>query len=220
MIFPKQNISFEASEFALLTPELVLENAWGIAVVGANGSGKTTWVKALAGLMKRGNPGNEKWLYVPQSMEQFFFAETLTEQLQHLFPDGFDRNKLQSIFRQFGLDNDKLEEYPLHWLSGGERRRAALACALYFEPKHLILDEPTIGLSPKEALVVIRLLDNLQNELSNLIVVTHAMDVIRGRNFVLGFEAGKIIYQNTVDSLMNSPEMIRQFYIRSDRATH
>jgi len=54
--------------------------------------------------------------------------------------------------------------------------------------------------------------------LSSLLVVTHAMDVIQGRDFVLGFEAGKIVYQNTVESLVNSPEMINQLCIRSDRA--
>ena len=218
MFFPKQNITYALSDFSLATPEFNLENAVGIAVAGANGSGKTTWVKALAGLLKQGNPAKEAWFYVPQSMEQFFFAETLSEQLRHLFPDGFDSTKLQKIFSQFGLNTDNLAEYPLHWLSGGERRRVALACALYFEPKYLILDEPTIGLSPKEALVVIRLLDRLQEELSSLLVVTHALDVIQGRSFVLGFEAGKIVYQNTVESLVNSPEMINQLCIRSDRA--
>lgn len=218
MIFPSQNITFEASGFSLSTPELTVIETTGIAIVGANGSGKTTWVKALAGLLKQGRASQEKWLYIPQSMDQFFFAETLSQQLDYLFPNGYSQEKLVTLLTRFGLDSEKLENYPLHWLSGGERRRVALACALYLEPERLILDEPTIGLSPKEALVVIRLLNTLQNELTSLLIVTHAMDVIEGRKLVLGFQTGKIEYQDTVESLVNSPDRIRQFCIRSSRA--
>ena len=218
MLFPPQNIEFDSSGFSLRTPEIDLNPKLGIAIIGTNGSGKSTWSKSVAGLLKAGNPAAEKWFYIPQSMEQFFFAETLPEQLKYLFPEGYSVGRLNALFQQFKLEPEKMDEYPLRWLSGGERRRVALACALYIDPANLILDEPTIGLSPKEALVIKTLLDNLTATLNGLIIITHELDVIRERKQVLGFETGKIVYQGSTEELVQSKELIDRFGIRSIRA--
>ncbi|MCF7796199.1 MAG: ATP-binding cassette domain-containing protein [Lentisphaeria bacterium] len=217
MQFPAQHIPFIKSGFMLRTAEVNLDPTAGIAMVGQNGSGKSTWAKAVAGVLKTGNRTAEKWLYVPQSMEQFFFAETLAEQLGYLFPDGYDRERLGDLFAQFRLDSSKLASYPLRWLSGGERRRAALACALYLEASYLILDEPTIGLGPNEALVMLDLLNTLQARLAGLVVITHALDVINGRRFVLGFEAGGIVYQGVSEEFSKSRNLIQKFGVRTIR---
>lgn len=219
MQFPAQQFSFSSSGFTLKSGDVRLDPDAGIAIVGTNGSGKSTWAKAIAGVVKAGQKASVKWMYVPQSMEQFFFAETLAEQLHYLFPHGYDREKLRELFGEFQLDATRLEMYPLHWLSGGERRRAALACALYLAPEYLILDEPTIGLGPNEALVILALLDNLQSSLRGLLVITHALDVVNGRRFVLGFEAGEIVYQGPTEAFIQSDKLIQQFGIRRIRGT-
>ncbi len=216
--FPDQQFTFESSGFTLDTGALELEMTGGIVAVGGNGSGKSTWARGIAGLLQTANPASEPWLYVPQSMGQFFIAETLREQLDYLFPQGYDASQMAVNLEKLGLDRKFVLDYPLRWLSGGERRRTALACALYLQPRYLILDEPTIGLSPKEALWVNEYLNILQMELTGFLIISHTLDVIAHRATVLGFEAGRIIHQGPVPEFLGSPELIQRFRIRSLRA--
>ena len=174
--FPHQQIKYPSSGFVLDTPEVHLESAHDVAIVGPNGSGKSTWAKAQSGLLDNAASTQEKWFYIPQSMEQIFFAETFQGQLKYLFPDGYNDERVLDNLEKVGLDSSKILEYPIRWLSGGERRRSALALAWYMQPQYLILDEPTIGLSPKEALLVNDYLNILAAELSGFLVITHALD--------------------------------------------
>ena len=114
-----------------------------VCLVGRNGSGKSTLLKIAAGLIEpdRGTrflqPGTTL-RYLPQEPDFEGFATTLSYVEAGLAP-GDDRYQARYLLEQLGLDGS---EHPAR-LSGGEARRAAIACTLAPSPDILLLDEPT-----------------------------------------------------------------------------
>jgi energy-coupling factor transport system ATP-binding protein len=96
------------------------------------------------------------------------------------------------------LDYDRYREQSPFVLSGGEKRRVAIAGVLAMEPKYLILDEPTAGLDPRgrdEILAQIELLH--QNEGITVVLVSHSMDdVARLADRLIVINQGEIIYND------------------------
>lgn len=168
-------------------------------IFGRSGSGKTTLLQLLAGLSKPtsgsiniqryGNDGNpnrppeilspERVGIVFQFPERYFLAETVLEEVTFGWPrmkaDLALREqlalKLQFAINSVGLNTISLEEDP-HSLSGGFKRRLALAIQLVQTPDLLLLDEPLAGLDWKARADVVKLLNHLKKELT-LLVVSH-----------------------------------------------
>ena len=78
---------------------------------------------------------------------------------------------------QVGLPYDDFAHRPPLSLSGGEKRRVALAGVLAMQPEILILDEPTAGLDPRGVKDLIRILQDLHQQGTTLILITHDMDL-------------------------------------------
>ncbi|PIA33817.1 hypothetical protein AQUCO_04000114v1 [Aquilegia coerulea] len=168
-------------------------------IFGRSGSGKTTLLQLLAGLSKPtsgsiyiqrygedGNPNQspehlppERVGIVFQFPERYFLADTVLEEVTF----GWPRQKggiqfkeqlalgLQRAINSVGLNGISLDEDP-HALSGGYKRRLALAIQLVQTPDLLILDEPLAGLDWKARADVVKLLKYLKKELT-LLVVSH-----------------------------------------------
>ena len=136
-----------------------------VTIVGPNGAGKSTFIKAIAGLVtiRAGEvlfdgrditgiaPENAARLgisYVPQE-RNVFTSMTVMENLEmgaFLLSDDFSA-QIEKVFALFPRLRERRAQ-PVWQMSGGERQMVAMGRALMVEPKLLILDEPTAGLSP------------------------------------------------------------------------
>ncbi len=139
-----------------------------VSVIGPNGAGKSTLLKAIAGLLKPGkgdirldghpiggHPPREiarmGLAYVPQE-QNIFPTMSVRENLEmggYVDPKG-SRRRIDAVFDRFPVLAKK-RRHAARTLSGGERQMLAMAMALMVEPKVLLLDEPSAGLSPVAA---------------------------------------------------------------------
>jgi len=112
--------------------------------------------------------------------------------------------------------SDKLDYYP-HQLSGGQQQRVAIARALALHPDILCFDEPTSALDPELTGEVLRVIRELAEKRTTMIIVTHEMAFARAvADRVIFMDGGIIVEQGTPDEVLVSPreERTRQFLAR------
>ncbi|MBP3222942.1 MAG: ABC transporter ATP-binding protein [Actinomycetaceae bacterium] len=160
------------------------------AIIGENGVGKTTFMRALAGLVKTQSGSicidgrnvkprhlRKKVWYSPNDLSaQFFTASVAEEVMLQVIPTEDNVEKARELLKKLGLYEYK-ESHP-YALSGGQKQRLAVVCALMQERKVIIFDEPTSGL---DAINMLRLSDALTLAAQNgaaIAVVTHDSDFI------------------------------------------
>ncbi|KAI4366782.1 hypothetical protein MLD38_022610 [Melastoma candidum] len=181
------------------------EKSFGL-IFGQSGSGKTTLLQLLAGLSKptsgsvclqrytddgapKGTPHSltpEKVGIVFQFPERYFIADTILDEVTFGWPRQKSSMqlkeqlalKLQRAFSWVGLDRISLDKNPQS-LSGGYKRRLALAIQLVDVPDLLILDEPLAGLDWKARADVVKLLKYLKREVT-ILVVSHDLRELAG----------------------------------------
>jgi energy-coupling factor transport system ATP-binding protein len=186
---------------ALVDVDLTVYQGEYLGIIGRTGSGKSTLIQHLNGLLKPTSgrvlfQGQDIWSskaltrstrfqvgLVFQYPEYQLFEETVYKDISFgpknmgLDPDEIDRRVRQAA--QFvGLKDEVLESSPFE-LSGGQKRRVAIAGVIAMEPKVLVLDEPTAGLDPvgvEEILGNIRAYHEAQN--ATIIVVSHSMEEV------------------------------------------
>lgn len=179
---------------------LTIEDGEFIAVIGHTGSGKSTLVQHLNGLLKPtrgqvlvdGEDMNgegvdkrrirQKVGLVFQYPEYQLFEETVAKDIafgpknQGLSPDEIDARVRRAMAR-VQLDYAQYAERSPFELSGGQMRRVAIAGMLAMEPKTLILDEPTAGLDPMGRDSILSMIRSLHDEDGTTVVmVSHSMD--------------------------------------------
>lgn len=173
-----------------------------LAVLGVNGCGKSTLLKMLAGLLAPeqgtmeafGAPvrldrlkKEEAWKYhqrvgyVFQDSDVQLFCSSVREELafgplQKGIPADQVMEEVQHMAEGLGIEK-LLEQAPFH-LSGGEKKKAAIASALMLDPEVLILDEPTNNLDPRSQTWLLKVLRRLSGEGKTLIFATHALDLV------------------------------------------
>ena len=172
-----------------------------LAIIGRTGSGKSTLIQHLNGLLKPTSgqvlfDGQDIWEnkartravrfqvgLVFQYPEYQLFEETVYKDISFgprnmgLDEDEIDRRVRQAA-RFVGLDDPILDKSPFE-LSGGQKRRVAIAGVIAMEPRVLILDEPTAGLDPAGAA---QILDNIRTyhreKNATIILVSHSMEEV------------------------------------------
>ncbi len=188
------NYRYPDGRQALAGIKLEIQAGERLAIVGANGAGKSTLAGCLAGLrFGRGN------LQLGGKPIENYNRQALCRQIGLLFQDVADqlfcpscREEVAFGPRQLGWAKPKVaravaealhmvglggfeERVPLH-LSGGERKRLALAAVLVMQPAVLILDEPTAGLDPRSEEQLLAILTELD---STLLLISHDLFFIR-----------------------------------------
>jgi polar amino acid transport system ATP-binding protein len=124
-------------------------------------------------------------------------------------------DRAKRLLAQVGL-SDKLDNYP-HMISGGQQQRVAIARALALEPDILCFDEPTSALDPELTGEVLKVIRNLADENTTMIIVTHEMDFARDvADRVIFMDEGVIVEQGSPQEVFDNPreERTKQFLYR------
>ncbi len=205
-----------------------------LCVIGHTGSGKSTLVQHFNGLMqpssgrvvvdgadmcdkKMRRLGRQLVGMVFQYPEYQLFEETVFKDIAFgpknmgLSADEISL-RVADAMRFVGLDFDKFAEKSPFDLSGGEKRRAALAGIIAMHPKYLVLDEPMAGLDPSGRRSVLDMLVRLQKENgTGIVMVSHSMDdIARVADRVAVMNKGRLVMCDTPENIFNhSDELVK-----------
>ncbi|MCF7826693.1 MAG: ATP-binding cassette domain-containing protein [Candidatus Marinimicrobia bacterium] len=194
----------ENPDFKLDSPELTLSDEGFTCIIGKNGSGKSTFGEALAAVSS--GTDRAKWYYLPQHLDRFLFAENVCEQLSSLLSQELDKRRLMGLIEALGFsDAEGMLDFPFLLMSGGERRRMALVCVFYLEPSHLILDEPEIGVTAKENMVLLSKLHNLTARNVRLVLISHNYEFVRQSSDIICLINGEIDRVGRTQELISDP---------------
>jgi energy-coupling factor transporter ATP-binding protein EcfA2 len=206
------------------------------AIIGQNGSGKTTFAKHLCGLLKPTKEVSKIYVdsrpiedystreliqkinYVFQNPDDQIFSETVRHEIEYGLKNlGYSEEKRNSILNNvlslFGLAG-YVDMNP-KFLRRGLRCKVAIASIVAMDPDILIVDEPTTGLDYRESLEIMDLLLRLNKEEGKTIVfITHDMDlVLRYADRVIVFNEGKILLEGSPKEVFKEKEILEEAWI-------
>lgn len=126
---------------------------------------------------------------------------------------GFSKEEAKKIAKEMivkvGLDESFLSKNPFE-LSGGQKRRVAIAGILSMKPNVLIFDEPTAGLDPEGSIEMLNLFDKLSNEGTTIVIVTHDLDhVLEHTKRTIFIREGKIVKDGETLSILSDEEFLK-----------
>ena len=224
---------------ALKEINLALPTGKIIAIVGATGSGKTTLVQHLNALLlpstgeinvfeynitPKQKPSHVKGLrkkvgLVFQFPEYQLFEETVIKDVS-FGPKNFDVKEQEAeiisakCLAEVGIDKKQYQVSPLT-LSGGQKRRVAIAGILALNPQVLVLDEPTAGLDPQGSKAMMGLFEELnKTEQKSIIMVTHDMEhVLNYCDEVIVLDEGKVISYTSTEVFFQNLELLEKLKI-------
>jgi phospholipid/cholesterol/gamma-HCH transport system ATP-binding protein len=136
---------------------------------------------------------------------------------EHTHLDAGEREtRVRSMLRLVGLES-AIDKMPAD-LSGGQRKRVAIARAIVLEPKVVLYDEPTTGLDPIRSDVINELILKLQRELHVTgIIVTHDLtSAFKVGDRMVMLHDGQVVMQGTPDEFRDSPDEIVQRFLRGE----
>lgn len=209
-----------------------------IALLGANGAGKSTTLRSISGLLKpergritRGevryagqvindmSPQERVKLGLAQVLEGRHVFEQLTssENLEAACPVHLSssevKNSLDRVYTFFPRLAERCGS-AAGYLSGGEQQMLAIGRALMTQPQMLMLDEPSLGLSPmltQEIFSIVRRINQEEN-LSVLLVEQNALAALDLVSHGYLLESGRIVMHDEADAMKNNPD-IKEFYL-------
>lgn len=218
-----------------------------IALLGANGSGKSTLLRLMDGLhfATTGEVRFRGEALTESAMEDDAFAMQFRRQVGIVFqnpdvqlfnPTVFDEvafgplqmgwpreeilDRVHATLNWIGAEH--LKDRAPYRLSGGEKKRVAIASVVVLDPNVLLLDEPTSALDPRSQSQVIELLENWNDGRKTIITATHQLEIlgeISGRAVVL--QNGAVVADSTpVEVLANTELLERANLIHSHRHLH
>ena len=207
------------------------------AVIGETGSGKSTLVEHLNALLLPSEGSleildyeiraNEKQRFLKplrkdvglvfQFSEYQLFEETVIKDvafgpINFGFPPQEALKRAADALKLVGVDEDHFEVSPLE-LSGGQKRRVAIAGINACDPKVIVLDEPTAGLDPQGAKEIIELFIDLNKKQGKtLIIVSHDNEMVYNYcDDTVVLSKGKLVYHGPTDELFADKEKLKEF---------
>lgn len=229
---------------ALHDINLKIEDGELIGLIGHTGSGKSTLIQHLNGLIKPTAGGiyvngedihdrdyslkklRSKVGLVFQYPEYQLFESTVIEDVRFgpknmgLDDLKVDLNAFRAL-KQVGIGEDLLDVSPLE-LSGGQKRRVAIAGVLAMEPEVLILDEPTAGLDPEGRDEILDLIASLHRERGlTVILVSHSMeDVARYVGRLIVMNQGTVWFDGTPSEVFSRYRELEQIGLMAPQVTY
>lgn len=218
-----ENISFEVADNVLL------------GVIGHTGSGKSTLLQHLNGLLKADEGVIEiggvditkpdvamveirkRIGLVFQYPEYQLFEETVAKDVafgpKNLgLSDEEIEERVKEAIELVGLDYETIKDRSPFELSGGQKRRVAIAGVIAMRPEVLILDEPTAGLDPKAHKDILAMVEKVHKRTGNItILVSHNMaDIARLSDKVLVIDSGKMVTMGTPREVFSHREELEK----------
>lgn len=213
-----------------------------VALLGPNGAGKSTLFLHFNGILRPSSGAvvidgenvnyNKKELMkirqkvgiVFQNPDDQLFAPTVVEDvafgpMNMGLPKDEVESRVKEALSRVGMEG--FEKKPPHHLSGGQKKRVAIAGILAMKPKIMVLDEPTSGLDPKGASQILRLLYQLNKEGMTIVISTHDVDLVpiyASKVYIIS--EGKIIKQGTASEVFEDVKTIRGANLRLPRIAH
>lgn len=215
---------------ALKNVNLVVEQGQVVTLLGANGAGKTTTMKTIAGLLK------------PQKGTVEFLGENITgmrpDQLVRkgiaLVPEGRAILSTMTVLENLEMGayhrSDKdikkdieqvMEQFPIlkeredqlgGTLSGGQQQMLAIARALLFRPKLLLLDEPSMGLAPLIVADIFKMIREIKDSGTTVLLVEqNAKQALKVADYGYVMETGKIIINGQANHLLEDPRVVEAY---------
>lgn len=206
-----------------------VEDGETLAIVGFSGSGKSTILKLICGLL---TPDSGEIITSDGDIAMVFQYSALFDSLNVADNIAFalhERKELRNKYTEKQIRNivaEKLElvglkgierKYPSE-LSGGMQKRVSFARAIVTEPKTILYDEPTAGLDPISSTLIEDYIVRLKDEThAASVVVTHQMSTItRTANRVIMLYNGKVVFEGTPDEMLKQDnEYTKQFVTAS-----
>ncbi|WP_211263810.1 ATP-binding cassette domain-containing protein [Methanobrevibacter cuticularis] len=213
-----------------------------VALLGPNGAGKSTLFLHFNGILEPASGeiliDNKRLKYdrksllkvrqkigiVFQNPDDQLFAPTVEEDvafgpLNIGLSQEEAKKRVEDSLKKVGMEG--FEKKPPHHLSGGQKKRIAIAGILAMGPEVMILDEPTSGLDPKGASKILKLLYKLNDEGMTIIISTHDVDLVpiyaKKINVI---NKGKIIKEGTPHEVFDDVDIIRKANLRLPRIAH
>lgn len=233
-----KDVSFSYAEYvALNNVNLHIEKGEAVALMGANGSGKSTLLKLINGIVSptsgtyqfNGEDITHKKLQNPK------FSKVFHQKIGFVFQNSdaqlFSTNVFDEVAfgpRQMGLDEGEVEKrvmdcldllnikgfkdrQPYH-LSGGEKRKVAIACVLSLNPEILVLDEPMNGLDPRSQRWLVGFLKDLNKAGKTLITSTHNLELVQeiSSRAILFDDQHRIAADLSTNKLLMEAELLKR----------
>lgn len=212
---------------ALRDVSLHVSHGERVGLVGPNGAGKTTLFLVLAGVINpfegdvtvagcdlRASEGRKAvhqklGLVFQNSDDQLFNASVLEDVAFGPLNLGLDENEIRrrvdDALASVGLGEEFKNRLPFH-LSGGEKRRVAIAGVLAMQPQVLLLDEPSSDLDPRGRRELIEILDSLP---ITRVISAHDLDfVLQTCNRVVVFDEGRIVADGPARDILSNREIM------------
>ena len=215
---------------ALKGVSLTVKSGEFVAIMGQNGAGKTTLVKHFNGLLK---PKSGKVTvdnvettktsvatlarnvgFVFQNPDHQLFSETVEEEIAFALKNfGYQaaviEDRITWAVNLLGLT--QYRKTSPFMLSGGERKRVALASVLAWDPQILVLDEPTIGQDHQQKETLRQFIMQLQTQGKTIVIVTHDVEFVAECNpRVVLMREGKIVADGEGRNILTDPQVLEQ----------
>lgn len=227
--------NYKGNITAVKNISLHIEDGESVAFIGPNGSGKSTFLKIINGII---NPDSGKYFFngeeiTEKKLNDNIFSKSFHKKVGFVFQNSESQLFCSSVYdeiafglRQMGMPEDIVKKrvmdmlrfiqiedlkdrQPYH-LSGGEKKKVAIACVLSLNPEVLTLDEPMNGLDPKTKKFLKEIIIKLNKSGKTILCSTHDFDYIKGifkRAVVFSSEHG-IIRDGNYDNVLNDTEFL------------
>lgn len=208
---------------------LSIDEGESVAIVGYNGSGKTTFTRALTGVydasgeisfagvnIKVRGLSFDDYTIVPQERTEtnLSIAEHIASQETYdeaRIKSLLDYVSLDKLYKEHSLDTRLGKDFDGVELSGGERQRLDIARSMYKDAKLIILDEATSALDPmQESEILKKFLDISKGRTS--IIVTHRLGICKSVDKIVVFKDGRVDNLGTHDELLKNSPYYREMY--------
>ena len=225
--------TFYGPIMAIRGVSLDVEEGKIVAVLGSNGAGKTTVLKTISGAMEpqKGSisfhgediagmepdrVANRGIGHVPEGREVFPFLSVQENLEMGAFKrsdrDGVEQD-LETVFDYFPILRERAKNEAAY-LSGGQQQMLAIGRALMMRPRMMLLDEPSLGLSPKLVGEIFEIIKRLNEEqkMTILLVEQNAHMALQLADFGYVLEVGRVVMEGDRQRLLDSRD-IQEFYL-------